>query len=244
MKFGPFTLLLAVAYCHQIEVSGDGILQPALDIPLEVIFYNSFDFTVCLSFDDSLGGVFVTYIPKNSSEIVNTYPLHRFFVKKNCDDKYVLTIITISSSFNEMIVLEEKRPPIFQPESREQRSHPHILPNRGSQTTAVFVKFRNLSQRTLAMWYLSFQGELVYQGKIHPGEDSTTNSYEGHTFIFTPPDNQRHVISRHVVSKSQVLPHSSTSSLMSPLLSSVPRSFTLSMTLRVPIEWILSGTLK
>ena len=50
--------------------------------------------------------------------------------------------------------------------------------------TSIAVKFRNLSNKIVLLWY-DDGGNGVNQAKMEPGGDATTNSYPGHKFCFT-----------------------------------------------------------
>lgn len=63
------------------------------------------------------------------------------------------------------------------------RQHPYVISIPGSRTTACAAKFRSLSSRAINMWWDDGQNG-VFQGTLLPGQESTTNTYEGHVFFF------------------------------------------------------------
>jgi hypothetical protein len=84
------------------------------------------------------------------------------------------------------------------------RKHPYVIPIPGQRTTACAAKFRSLSSRTINMWWEDGKGGL-FQGTLQPGQESTTNTYEGHVFFFTDSKNKQDVISRIVITKDMTL---------------------------------------
>lgn len=64
------------------------------------------------------------------------------------------------------------------------RAHPFIRPVRGARTTCMAAKFRSLSLQQLDMWW-DDGGEGVLSAKLKVGQETTTNTYEGHVFYFT-----------------------------------------------------------
>ena len=84
------------------------------------------------------------------------------------------------------------------------RPHPLVVSIAGSRTTAVSAKFRSLSSRPLDMWWDDGAGG-VSQGRIMPGKETTTNSYEGHTFYFTDITNKGEVVDRITMRADTVL---------------------------------------
>lgn len=84
------------------------------------------------------------------------------------------------------------------------RQHPYVINIPGQRTTACAAKFRSLSSRSINMWWEDGQGGL-FQGTLQPGQESTTNTYEGHIFFFTDKNNKNDVISRILIKKEVTL---------------------------------------
>jgi hypothetical protein len=75
-----------------------------------------------------------------------------------------------------------------------------------SFSTTCPVKFRNLSNRTVTLWYDDGRGGNK-QGVLPPGSDSTTNSYPGHKFCFNEVDVSSNGCDSSALGRAQVGPH-------------------------------------
>mmetsp|Transcript_15844 Transcript_15844/g.23854 ORF Transcript_15844/g.23854 Transcript_15844/m.23854 type:complete len:438 (+) Transcript_15844:133-1446(+) len=84
------------------------------------------------------------------------------------------------------------------------RPHPFIVRTPDKRTEAVAAKFRSLSSRTLDMWW-DDGADGVPQGRLLPGQESTTNSYNGHVFYFTVRGNKSDEVARVHIQSDQVL---------------------------------------
>lgn len=81
--------------------------------------------------------------------------------------------------------------------------HPSVtLLNSG--TTAMSAKFRSLVPSGVDYYY-DDGADGVYQGRLNLGQESTTNTYEGHVFYFTRVGDKSTVLERAVISKDKVL---------------------------------------
>jgi hypothetical protein len=88
----------------------------------------------------------------------------------------------------------------------DNRTRPHPLVqilNEG--TTAMAAKFKSMSVRTVEIYYDDGTKEGVEQAQLKPGQESTTNTYEGHRFFVTPSGNKNKVLSRFTISKEKVM---------------------------------------
>lgn len=83
------------------------------------------------------------------------------------------------------------------------RQHPYVINIPGSRTTACAAIFRSLSSRVIDIWWEDGNGGLE-QGSLYPGQESTTNSYQGHVFFFTAHNNKSDEIARVLINPSQV----------------------------------------
>jgi hypothetical protein len=70
-------------------------------------------------------------------------------------------------------------------QERRARQHPRVVDIPGLRTSAMAAKFVSMSSRTLWMFWDDGR-EGVHSDSLKPGEESTTNSYVGHEFFFTP----------------------------------------------------------
>jgi hypothetical protein len=84
------------------------------------------------------------------------------------------------------------------------RPHPYVLKIPGQRTTACAAKFRSLSSRRINMWWEDGNGGL-FQGALLPGQESTTNTYEGHVFFFTDMNDKNKIISRVLITPEKTL---------------------------------------
>jgi hypothetical protein len=83
------------------------------------------------------------------------------------------------------------------------RKHPRVINEPGPRTTAISAKFLSLSSRPLSMWW-DDGGDGVPQGTLPPGQESSTNSYEGHVFYFTEKNNKNNIIARVTMQNGKV----------------------------------------
>ncbi len=67
------------------------------------------------------------------------------------------------------------------------------------------AKFKSMSVRTVEIYYDDGTKEGVEQAQLKPGQESTTNTYEGHRFFVTPSGNKNKVLSRFTISKEKVM---------------------------------------
>jgi hypothetical protein len=82
-------------------------------------------------------------------------------------------------------------------------SRPLVILNPGPRTTACAAKFRSLSSRPLHIWWDDGKSG-VDQGVLYPGQETTTNAYEGHIFYFTNNLNKNEEIARVTIRKDMV----------------------------------------
>lgn len=83
------------------------------------------------------------------------------------------------------------------------RIHPMVRFVNGPRTTAVAAKFRSLTTRTVDIWFEDGKGGSM-QGTLRPGQETTTNAYEGHVFFFTEKDNKKKEIARVTIRPDKV----------------------------------------
>jgi hypothetical protein len=100
-------------------------------------------------------------------------------------------------------VLIENKPLGASTFSKKKR-HPSVRDIPGPRTTATSAKFRSLSSRPIQIWYDNGTPELSFQGELTSGQETTTNAYVGHVFIFTEKANKANVLARHTITADQV----------------------------------------
>ena len=61
-----------------------------------------------------------------------------------------------------------------------------------------------MSSRDLDVYYDDGKGG-IEQARLKPGRESTTNSYEGHSFFVTPVNNKTNIINRFTIEANKVL---------------------------------------
>ena len=81
-------------------------------------------------------------------------------------------------------------------------SHP-LISVIGRGTTSMSAIFRCLAPKV--DYYFDDGGEGTYQGTLDLGKETTSATYEGHTFFFTEHKNKKNVLARHVMDKHKVL---------------------------------------
>lgn len=86
------------------------------------------------------------------------------------------------------------------------RQHPDVKPIKPSEraTTAMAAKFRSLIPGKVKIWYDDHRGG-VENGHLSLGQETTTNTYEGHEFFFTDYYDKNKVYSRFRMHSDQVL---------------------------------------
>lgn len=89
------------------------------------------------------------------------------------------------------------------------RRHPSIRDIPGPRTTATSAKFRSLSSRPIQIWYDNGTPDWSFQGELSSGQETTTNAYQGHVFIFTEKANKANVLARHTITADKVKDYSS-----------------------------------
>lgn len=122
---------------------------------------------------------------------INSYTGHQFiFIPKGSDSfsssKELVYTVNLSQKSARFAVNEEGK--VIKTElkemtlkERESKQNHDLI---ASFSKTVPVKFRNLSNRTIALWYDDGDGG-QRQGVIAEGSDTSTNSYDGHTFCFS-----------------------------------------------------------
>ena len=80
--------------------------------------------------------------------------------------------------------------------------HPAVTLLRSS-TTAMSAKFRSLV--SAVDYYYDDGRDGIYQGRLKLGQESTTNTYEGHVFYFTRAGDKQAVLERFTMNKDRVL---------------------------------------
>eukprot|EP00607_Mallomonas_marina_P002246 CAMPEP_0182438228 /NCGR_PEP_ID=MMETSP1167-20130531/85614_1 /TAXON_ID=2988 /ORGANISM="Mallomonas Sp, Strain CCMP3275" /LENGTH=398 /DNA_ID=CAMNT_0024631491 /DNA_START=84 /DNA_END=1277 /DNA_ORIENTATION=+ len=201
------------------DVYGEEISSPITGVTVTV--ENEFDEEVELYFEDENPLLMGLIKPKTSFKM-NTYVGHSFFAAKldNDDDDEkdekeleILTEFQIlpgqtvytlpsSSSSSSSSSLASKHI------NTEVRTHPH--PNvqylDEGISTSVNARFKSLSSRILDLYYDGGRGQKgSLQAVLAMGQETSTASYEGHQFYYTPHDEPEVILGRHVVSKDVVL---------------------------------------
>lgn len=70
-------------------------------------------------------------------------------------------------------------------------------------SSAMAAKFRSLSPKKIQIYYDDGRGG-VEQGHLSLGQETTTNTYEGHVFFFTEYGNKKNELARYTMSPNQV----------------------------------------
>lgn len=84
------------------------------------------------------------------------------------------------------------------------RPHPSVVAIYFHESTSVNAKFLSMSTRPLDMYWDDGDKGLA-QGRILPGQESATNSYEGHVFFFTAKGNKSEVVARVKMESGKVI---------------------------------------
>ena len=82
--------------------------------------------------------------------------------------------------------------------------HPSVKFIGGPPTTAMNARFRSLSSRVIDLWFDDGSGGTP-QGTLRPGQDTTTNAYEGHVFFYTPKGKKSEILGKFTMKKNQVI---------------------------------------
>ena len=157
-------------------------------------------------------GTFLDIIRSEETADIQAMNGDAFFVTEGEDPTNRLAMIHVRSDENEYTI-EDPGSSISVRNNKEvswkvnhtfrDRPHPSIRRLNGPLSTAMSVKFRNLSAKKIDLWY--FNGvDGTEQGHLAPGRETTTNSYEGHVFYATEHGGTRE-ISRFAMSKDKTL---------------------------------------
>lgn len=88
--------------------------------------------------------------------------------------------------------------------TRRTRPHPQVRLLGDRPTTCMAAKFRSLSRAPIEMWYDDGRDGIL-SATLRLGQETTTNTYEGHEFYFTEKFGKKDVeIARFKMKNSQV----------------------------------------
>eukprot|EP01041_Mallomonas_annulata_P002825 gene2825-5551_t len=218
-NFQPLVLILLFSYTGadelDIDLDGEsyGTSSPS-DDAVKANFHNNYAFSIDIHFDNGESKAYLGSIDQNSAISMNTYHGHTFHALRTDDSsKKILSTVRVTlgtvdyfffGSGNDIIMKGPWEGSTYQigTEIRD-RLHPAVKLIGGAPTTAMNARFRSLSSRTLDLWYNDGKGGLP-QGTLKPGQDSTTNAYEGHVFFYTPQGNKSHSLGSFTMNKNQV----------------------------------------
>lgn len=109
------------------------------------------------------------------------------------------------SNYIENILIGPDNQITMEPGQTKIRRHPNVKDIPGARTTATSIKFRNLSAKTIEIWYDDGTDAGSFQGQLNSGQDSTTNAYEGHVFFFTEMGNKQNELARYTITANKVI---------------------------------------
>jgi hypothetical protein len=125
-------------------------------------------------------------------------------------DNVAIVVLTpwmqfVISRHTEEILIGSDTPTFTESGATKVRRHPNVKDIPGARTTATSIKFRNLSAKTIEIWYDNSTPEGSFQGELKSGQDSTTNAYEGHIFFFTEKGNKKNELARFTITAEKAM---------------------------------------
>jgi len=179
------------------------------NLGIDALVQNTFDHPVHLYYQDN-PPILIDTIEELSDIRMNTFIGHTFFATKGSPDLEIL------AKFN---IVRGKTIYELQPYNAELHTaaggsvnvakrthlHPSVQYLDVGRSTSVNARFRSLSSRTIDLYYDGGPGEYVHSATLQMGQDTSSASYEGHQFFFTPHGDISTIIGRVTVSKDEVL---------------------------------------
>lgn len=186
---------------EEMDINEIGELSSSVrsEVFRSVIFTNGYDNTsISVFWEGPEDSVFMFDMQPLEEINVNTANTHRFYATE-LDD------VTKRVSPYSLVIKEGQDSYSFAPvqsSSRAHRQHPSVRII-GQRTTSMNAKFRILVPS--CDYYYVGGDEWSYQGSLKMGKETTTNTYEGHVFVFTEPGDKERVLARFVMHKDQVV---------------------------------------
>ena len=225
LTFCLICLLCRLLAAEEVDVGLDG--QPLKStVEKSVEFVSFYDGVMDLYWTGSTDGraasekVKIVELYKGTRTKVNTFDGHIFHAESRETGIYAeprKVVITPSQSYYEFAPVEstdsvgeiKKSHKVGYEYERIQRDsnvnhglHPAVTLLH-SGTTAMSAKFRSLV--SAVDYYYDDGRDGIYQGRLKLGQESTTNTYEGHVFYFTRAGDKQAVLERFKMDKDRVL---------------------------------------
>ena len=175
---------------------------------------NHFGFDVALLYEDghSVGvstAIYLTDIASGQTAKISVTDGVEFFATEADDHEGRIAEFAVKAGVNDYKVGSTnigRRPFVkayIDVDFRE-RPHPDVTALHQPPSTAMSAKFRNLSNRKVDFYYDDGRGGTA-QGHLRPGQETTTNTYEGHEFFFTEAGRKDKDVARFAMRKDESL---------------------------------------
>lgn len=202
-------LLSLCPFLHVIgETVESNVDGDVLDInaPREVTLVNPNNFPLHVYYVPASGQpTFLLVIHPFGESVLTTYLGHKFHVKSDPNSQDIHDTFAISRGVRVIHLKHDRVQTSFEiGKTKRQREHPLKVNLNGPRTTAVAAKFRSLSSRVVDVWYDDGR-DGINQGTLRPGQETTTNAYEGHVFYFTEQKNKSNRIHTLTIRPDQYL---------------------------------------
>lgn len=205
-----------------INVQGDIQSATIADYEHQVLIFNPLSISISLYFlvshSNSVEDVYLQEILPKHSMHMTSYVGHRLYALES-ESRKLICVKTIVSDVTDYIFdydpdyqshtshdLSALSHPFHLNVEIRKRVHPSVksLSWREKISTYVATKFRSLSAKPINLWYDDGRNG-VPEGYLQMGNETTTNSIEGHVFYATYADDKSKVITRLKVSKNQAI---------------------------------------
>jgi len=185
-----------------------------------VTIVNKFHHSVHLYVEDGMSGSFVAEIPSEESAKIGASNGHILYATEPTGWTRIATLVirtgednyALQPSISDQKLLKKRnasktgttRTKVNLEVEKRTRPHPSVVQLKGPKTTAMSAKFRSMSPRKVEMWY-DDGGSGTESGHLVLGQETTTNTYEGHVFYFTVAGHKDQVLARFTMNPNQVL---------------------------------------
>ena len=214
-ELGSLVSLASIPFLSNYKSNIDTNINSGIENQRLIHITNKLGYDIALYYEDHEGegsGTFMTIIKSDETLDMQSTPGDTFFATEGEDATNRIAMLYIRNDENEYsiedpgsstVIRNNKEVTMKLNHDFKNRPHPAIKKLNGPISTAMSVKFRNLSAKKIDLWY--FNGvDGTEQGHLAPGRETTTNSYEGHVFYATEHGGSREIC-RFSMSKDKTL---------------------------------------
>eukprot|EP01035_Chromulina_nebulosa_P017509 gene17509-23068_t len=181
---------------------------------------NEYDFDISVYFEDGETGSFLANISPNNIIQVSALSGHRLYATdaNGWDRLSDINIVPNKDKYSFKSLKQDTNSEFIENSTkegssyytlnvrRESRANPKVkgLNRQEKAIGAMAAKFRSLSSKTVDLWYDDGE-DGIYNGHLDEGQETTTNTYEGHVFYVTRAGNKEEVITSFEMDPNQVI---------------------------------------